>query len=130
MINDDIKSLVEKTNRFFESSILFFDANDYDSTVSRVYYAMFFITETLLLTKNLVTKSHSGLIALFRDHFIKTNIFSKEMGRLLNRAYVKRLIRDYGTSITIDKDETQKILKEGQKFIDCIIKYLEDNKYI
>ena len=99
MSNEDIRSLVEKAKKFFNSSNLLFNADDYDSTVSRVYYAMFFSTEALLLTKNLAAKSHSGLISLFGDHFVKNNVFPKEMGRQLNRAFDKRLIRDYVTSV-------------------------------
>ena len=78
---EEIKSLIEKANRFISSSELLFNSKDYDSAVSRIYYSMFFATEALLLTKRLVPKSHSGLITLFGDHFIKQNIFPKEMGR-------------------------------------------------
>lgn len=91
---------------------------------------MFFSTEALLLTKDLAPKSHSGLIALFGDHFVKNNVFPKEMGRQLNRAFDKRLIGDYGTSITIDKEETQKLLKIGEEFVDNIINYLEENNFL
>ncbi len=109
---------------------MLFNAKDYDSAVSRIYYAMFFAAEALLLTKNLVPKSHSGLIALFGDYFIKTNVFPKEMGRQINRAYDKRLIGDYGTSIIIDKTEAQDLLKIGKEFIDRIINYLEENNFL
>jgi len=73
----------------------------------------------LLLTKNLAPKSHSGLISLFGEHFIKTDIFSKEMGRHLNRAHDKRLIGDYGTSIIIKKNEAQAqgLLNIGQDWM-------------
>ncbi|TES93967.1 MAG: HEPN domain-containing protein, partial [Promethearchaeota archaeon] len=100
----------------------------YDSVVSRTYYAMFLITEALLLTKNLAPKSHSGLISLFGENFVKTNVFSKEMGRQLNRAYDKRLIGDYGTTIIISKDEAQELLNLGQDFVENIAEYLEKNK--
>jgi uncharacterized protein (UPF0332 family) len=119
---------VGKARKFIESSKVLLEINDYDSVVSRTYYAMFLITEALLLTKNLVPKSHSGLISLFGEHFVKTNIFSKEMGRQLNRAYDKRLIGDYGTSIIINKNEAQGLLNIGQDFVENIAEYLEKNK--
>lgn len=130
MSSEDIKALIEKANRFVLSSELLFDAKDYDSAVSRIYYAMFFAVEALLLTKKLAPKSHSGLIALFGDNFIKTNIFPKEMGRKINRAYDKRLIGDYGTSVNIDKVEAQDLLIVGKEFIDKIINYLEENNFL
>lgn len=128
MNNEDIKFFVEKARKFIESSKVLIEINDYDSVVSRTYYAMFLITEALLLTKNLAPKSHSGLISLFGEHFVKTNIFSKEMGRQLNRAYDKRLIGDYGTSIIINKNEAQGLLDVGQDFVEKIAEYLEKNK--
>ena len=130
MSSEDIKSLVEKAKRFLKSSKLLLDAKDYDSTVSRVYYAMFFSTEALLLTKSLAPKSHSGLISLFGEHFVKTNIFSREMGRQLNRAYDKRLMGDYGTAIIIDTNEAKGLLNIGQDFIKNIADYLEKKKYL
>ena len=128
MSNEEIKSFVGKARKFIESSKVLLEINDYDSVVSRTYYAMFLITEALLLTKNLAPKSHSGLISLFGEHFVKTNIFSKEMGRQLNRAYDKRLIGDYGTSIIINKNEAQGLLDIGQDFVENIAEYLEKNK--
>lgn len=128
MSNEEIKSFVGKARKFIESSKVLLEIKDYDSVVSRTYYAMFLITEALLLTKNLAPKSHSGLISLFGEHFVKTNIFSKEMGRQLNRAYDKRLIGDYGTSIIINKNEAQGLLDIGQNFVENIAEYLEKNK--
>ena len=92
---------------------------------------MFLITEGLLLIKNLAPKSHSGLISLFGEHFVKTDIFSKEMGRHLNRAHDKRLIGDYASSIIIKKNEAQGLLDIGQDFVEKIAEYLDINtKYI
>ena len=130
MSTEDIKSLVDKGNKFLESSNLLFNAADYDSTVSRVYYAMFFAAEALLLTKNLAAKSHSGLISLFGEYFIKTNIFPKEMGRQLNRAYDKRLVGDYGTSIKIEREEAQNFLDIGKDFVEKISKFLKENGFL
>ena len=128
MSNEDIKPFVGKARKFIESSKVLLEIKDYDSVVSRTYYAMFLITEALLLTKNLAPKSHSGLISLFGEHFVKTNIFSTEMGRQLNRAYDKRLIGDYGTTIIISKNEALGLLNIGQDFVEKIAEYLEKNK--
>ncbi|HIH70014.1 MAG TPA: HEPN domain-containing protein [Methermicoccus shengliensis] len=56
---------------------------DYDSCVSRSYYAMFFMGEAVLLTKNLSASSHKGVISLFGEHFVKTGIFEREIERRL-----------------------------------------------
>ncbi len=48
---------------------------------------MHFAAEALLLTKDLSFSSHGGVISAFGEHYIKTNILPKEMGRELNRAF-------------------------------------------
>ncbi|MEX2706693.1 MAG: HEPN domain-containing protein [Candidatus Freyrarchaeum guaymaensis] len=57
------------------------NSGDYDSCVSRCYYAMFFLAEAVLLTKGLRASSHKGVISLFGKHFVKTGIFEKGIGQ-------------------------------------------------
>jgi uncharacterized protein (UPF0332 family) len=42
-----IDSLMERANKYLNSAKLLFDSQDYESCVSRVYYAMFYSTNTL-----------------------------------------------------------------------------------
>ena len=44
----------------------------YEDSVSKSYYAIFFAAKALLLTKNLDTKKHSGVISFFNRYFVKT----------------------------------------------------------
>ena len=90
MSEKDIIELIGKAKDFINSSKLLYNEGDYDSSASRIYYAMFFTVQAALFTKKLKSKSHGNIIALFGAHFIKTNIFPKEMGRQINRAYEKR----------------------------------------
>ena len=61
----DLKPLVKKSKKFISTAKLLLDHGDYDSSVSRTYYAMFYIVEAILLTKNLKFKSHRGVISGF-----------------------------------------------------------------
>jgi len=51
----------------------------------------FMCKKQLYTLKNLKAKTHSALGSLFDFHFVKNNIFSKEMGKLLNNALEMRL---------------------------------------
>jgi uncharacterized protein (UPF0332 family) len=83
----EIEDLLSKAKRFLRTAELASKDGDNDSCVSRCYYAMFFATEALLLTKDLRASSHRGVIILFGEHFIKQNVISRELGRTLRRAY-------------------------------------------
>jgi uncharacterized protein (UPF0332 family) len=97
----EIKSLIERASRYLKSAEILIKEGDYESSVSRTYYVMFYSVQALLLTKNLSFSSHKGVVSAFGRHFIKTAIFPKEMGRELNRAFEKRQIGDYEYTFVI-----------------------------
>lgn len=80
-----------------------------------------FITKAILHTKKLKAKTHGALVSLFGLHFVKNNIFSKEMGKLLNNAYEMRLSGDYDNDNLIDKKEAEELLVAGQNFVKKLV---------
>lgn len=123
---NEIDYLVSKAKRFLKTAELALGDGDYDSCVSRAYYAMFFMTEALLLTKDLRASTHAGVIAIFGEHFIKTGIFSKELGKFLRRAYDARQKGDYGIGFLIEREEAEKRLKEARTFVEQVGRYLRE----
>ncbi|CAD7768558.1 hypothetical protein FHEFKHOI_00323 [Candidatus Methanoperedenaceae archaeon GB50] len=79
--------------------------------------------------KNLSFSSHKGVISAFGEHFVKTGIFLKEMGRELNRAFEKRQLGDYEYTFVISKIEAEEMLESGKKFVDEIVQYLKEKRY-
>ncbi len=126
----DLKPLVDKAKKFISTAKLLLDHGDYDSSISRTYYAMFYIVEAILLTKNLKFKSHRGVISGFGQHFIKTKIFPKDMSDHLRNAMDKRCEGDYEFTTSVNKDEANNLLKIEQEFIKKLIQYLEEQKHI
>jgi uncharacterized protein (UPF0332 family) len=124
----EIESLIKKANRYLKSAKLLLKDRDYESSVSRTYYAMFYSAQAMLLTKNLSFSSHKSVISAFGENFIKTGILPKNMGRELNRAFEKRQIGDYEYKFVILKEEAEKILENGKKFIEKIIEQLKKQK--
>lgn len=96
MNEEEINDYIEKAKGFLESARLLFEAKDFDSSVSRIYYALFYATQAVLLTKNLKPKSHGGLINSFSEYFIKKTIFPKSMIKQLKTAFTERQLGDYG----------------------------------
>lgn len=99
----EVNSLIERAKRYLKSAEILLEEGDYESSVSRTYYAMFYSAQALLLTKNLSFSSHKGVISAFGEYFIKTDIFPKEMGKELNKAFEKRQIGDYEYTFVIAK---------------------------
>ena len=120
----EIESLLKRSDRYLKTAELLIDEGDFESSVSRIYYAMFFAAQAALLSKELSFSSHKMTISGFGEHFIKTNVFPKEMGREFNRAFDKRQLSDYYHTFIIDKKEAEELLISGTEFVDNINEYL------
>lgn len=83
----ETQALIAKARRYLRSAELLLRDGDYASSVSRGYHAMFYCAEAALPTEDLTFSSRRGVIAAFGEHFIKTGVFPREMGRDLNRAF-------------------------------------------
>jgi len=118
------KALIERARRYLKSAEMLLRDRDFESTVSRTYYAMFYCAQAALLTKELSFSSHKGVISAFGEHFVKTGIFPKEMGRELNRAFEKRQVGDYEYTFVIEEAEAATMLQSGREFVDTIADWL------
>lgn len=113
----DIEILSTKAGTFLRTAERTMSDGDFDSCASRCYYAMFIIAQAALLTKNLSSSSYKGVISLFGEHFAKTGILESHMGKTLNYAYKKRIIGDYGISLSIAQDEAEHLLEAARDFV-------------
>jgi len=126
----EVKSLIKRANRYLKSAALLLKAGDYESSISRTYYAMFYSAQAMLLTKNLSYSSHKGVLSGFGEHFIKTGTFSGDMGRELNRAFQKRQLGDYEYTFVISKEEAGETLESGKNFVAMVVEYLKENQIL
>jgi uncharacterized protein (UPF0332 family) len=123
----EIAALIQKARRYLKSAELLLKDGDSDSSLSRAYYAMFYAAEAALLTKGLSFSSHKGVISAFGEHFVKADVFPREMGRELNRAFEKRQIGDYEYTLVISEDEAEQMLQSGEKFVNKVARWLDTN---
>lgn len=113
----EIDDLTAKANKFLKTSELALNNGDYDSSVSRSYYAMFFMAEAVLLKSGLRSSSHKGVISLFGEHFVKTGILGEELGRSLRRAFDLRQKGDYSVEFPITENAAEICLQKAKAFI-------------
>mgnify|MGYP006309728585 CR=1 FL=1 len=121
----ELTDLVEKAGRFLRTAERAASDGDYDSCASRCYYAMFFMAEAALLTKQLQASSHRGIINMFGKHLVKPGIFDKHLGSVLNNAYDKRLVGDYAVGLAITREEAKHLLSETRDFVERVREYLD-----
>ncbi len=121
---NEVESLLQRAKKYLRTAKKLIDDKDYESSVSRSYYSMFYCAEAVLLTKGLSYSSHKGVMSAFGEHFIKTNIFPIELSKELYRAFEKRQLGDYEYTFVISADEAKEILKSARSFVKKIEQYL------
>ena len=70
----EIDKLLEMAEEDIKVAEILLEQKFYRVSVCRSYYAMFYIAEALLLTKNLSYSSHHAVISFFGKEFVKTKL--------------------------------------------------------
>jgi uncharacterized protein (UPF0332 family) len=102
-----------------------FEAGRFGGAINRFYYAAFHAARALLATKRLDSARHSGAIALFQQHFVKTGVISVDVARALPRAFEKRQNSDYEDFAEITAEEAGRVAVEVPAFVEECAKALE-----
>lgn len=123
----EIDDLIAKAHKFLGTAELALEKGDYDSSVSRSYYAMFFTAEAALLSKGLRSSSHKGVISLLGEHFVKTGVLGEETGRTFRRAFDLRQKGDYSVEFTITKEEASVCLQKARGFVSDLENFLKSD---
>ncbi len=98
---------------------------DYITTVNRAYYAIFYGANALLAIKGLERSKHSGVIAAFRQHFIKTGIMETEYSDFYGAAMEDRHAGDYGL-VALSNEVAARDLRRAELFVARIEQLLRD----
>jgi len=121
----DKKSLIQyRLDRAHESledaRLILAQRRSYASVVNRAYYAMFYAALALLITVDKGSSKHQGVIALFDENFIKTNILPKEFGKLIHRAFEMRQAGDYRDMLIVTEEQAADAVEAATKFLSAV----------
>ena len=67
----------------------------YITVINRLYYSCFHATKALLLTKDLIPKTHSGVVKLLHKHFVSEDAFDMTQAAFFSRLMQERIEDDY-----------------------------------
>jgi uncharacterized protein (UPF0332 family) len=89
----------------------------YDFVASRAYYAAFYASTALLLSKELEFSRHSGVIASIHQRFVKTGKLDKRHGKDLNWLFELRGVGDYGATIHVSQQDAVRAIEIAEDFL-------------
>jgi len=121
---DEITGLVKKAEEEIKAAEMLIKEELCRIAVSRAYYAMFYVAEALLLTKELSFSSHKGVISNFGREFVKSGVFDKKFQKALRDIFELRQNCDYDPLPEIDESKTKQALQNAKDFINAAKMYL------
>jgi uncharacterized protein (UPF0332 family) len=95
------------------------------AAVNRLYYACFYATTALLLTRGQSSSKHTGVKAVFDRQWVKTGEIPVEMGRFYGRLFEWRQRGDYDDLIAFDPDEVATALVNARSFVETIAERIQ-----
>jgi uncharacterized protein (UPF0332 family) len=123
---NDIEALTKKSDDSILVAEVLLQKNLYGFSISRSYYAMFYLAEALLLSKNLAYSTHNSVISSFGREFIKTGIFDKKFGEGINKAYDLQENGDYEPQDKVTEQQANTCLNLAKEFLESAKKYLRE----
>jgi len=97
----------------------------YTSVVSRLYYSCFHATKALLLTKDLMPKTHKGTSTTLHQHFVSNGLFDKKKADFFNDLMQERIEDDYNDFMILDEAEVIDFIKPAKQYVDYVSKLIE-----
>jgi uncharacterized protein (UPF0332 family) len=109
---------LSRAEQAFREGVALLEQGSFYGAINRFYYAAFYAARALLATKSLDSSKHSGVIALFQQHFVKTGLIDPAVAKTLPRAFEKRLETDYEDFASISSVTVQEVQKQVRVFVD------------
>jgi uncharacterized protein (UPF0332 family) len=96
----------------------------WDNIANRLYYAIFHAVSALLINDGHSVNTHKGVVVLFGQHYVRTNIFSMDDGKLYSQLQTMREKGDYNCAYQTSEDEIEPLIEPAQILVDKIVKYI------
>ncbi|MCH9023212.1 MAG: HEPN domain-containing protein [Planctomycetes bacterium] len=123
---DLIRYRISRARETLDEARVLLESNMTHGSANRIYYACFYVVTALLLSENFSSSRHNGVIALFNQHFVKTDRVSAEWGKFYTRMFDNRIEGDYAEWVEFKKQDIQQELSLAKEFITIIVELIEN----
>lgn len=121
----EIHALIEKARRSLRAARALLDSGDFDFAVSRAYYAIFYVSEALLLNKGAGFSKHAAVIAGVYREYVKDGHLPRAFHRTLHRAFGLRQKGDYLSEDAVAEDEARSLVEAVEQQIEAAVAVLK-----
>ena len=102
----------------------------YGSAINRAYYAIFYAANALLATQGITRSKHSGVIAAFRQYFVKPGLIEIKYSRIYGRVMDNRHVGDYEIEVPIEVKTAEEDLCGAHRFVERVEQFLRQEGWL
>ena len=101
-------------------------SGSYRASVNRSYYAVFHALRAVTALDGFDSGKHSGIIAYFNLHYVKTGIFEKEVSKIIDSSYRLREKADYDDFFLASEADASRQLEHAARVVRVIERYVNE----
>ncbi len=116
-LNELVKYRLSRGLETYDEALLLAKENHWNTVANRLYYTCFYLVSALLLQKGLKFSSHNGVKTEFHKTFIKTDLVSKEAGKIYGRLFNLRQEGDYLDFKRLQEEDVYPFIEDVKRFI-------------
>lgn len=120
-----IKTKLKKSAAIMPEAEILLENKFYNALISRLYYSCFHATKALLLTKDLVSKTHSGTLTLLNQKFVKEGNFDPAQSVFFKNLMDQRVHSDYDDIIIVDEVQVIDLIKPAKEYVQYVSELIE-----
>ena len=121
-----VTGYLARAHQMLDTGRLTLDHQDFITTVNRAYYAVFYTANALLATRHMERSKHSGVIAAFREHFVKTGLIEPEYSDWYGALLDTRQRGDYTLEWVLDDMRARDLIEQAGRFVSRVERYLRE----
>lgn len=115
---------LDKSAKTWEQMQVQVNNNVWEMAANRLYYSLFHAVSALLITDRYEVGTHRGAVNQFHLHYVKTNIFTKDEGRLYSILQRLREDGDYNCYIDVEQNDVEPYIVPTHKLLEKIRQYI------
>lgn len=115
-----VDPLLMKAQQYLRSAAVLFEMEDYDGTVSRAYFAMFFAVQATLLGESGTLPSRLTIRTAFTQRFVDTGRLPERAAEALQRAADLQEVADYAQDFAINEEVAERTLQDAEAFVNSL----------
>ena len=123
---DLIKYRIKRAEETYNEALLIKKETHWNACANRLYYACFYAVIALLEKHGYASSKHSGVKSIFNKNFVKTEIISKEQGKLYNNLFDVRQEGDYVDFVNFDAVDIEPWIPKVKNFIEAISRLVNE----